>query len=82
VLSKWAAAHNEEETSMISDQVNRLAYSVDDAAEALSISRRMLYRELAAGRLRFAKAGKRTLISASAIHEWLEAASQPVKGAA
>jgi excisionase family DNA binding protein len=66
---------------MTSDQVNRLAYSVDDAAEALSISRRMLYRELAAGRLRFAKAGRRTLISTAAIHDWLEAASQPVKSA-
>jgi excisionase family DNA binding protein len=67
---------------MTSEHTNRLAYSVDAAAEALSISRRMIYRELASGRLKFAKAGKRTLISASAIHDWLEAASQPIKVAA
>jgi excisionase family DNA binding protein len=67
---------------MTSDQVNRLAYSVDAAAEALSISRRMIYRELASGRLKFAKAGKRTLISVSARKNWLEAASRPTKAAA
>jgi excisionase family DNA binding protein len=66
---------------MTSEQTIRLAYSVDAAAAALSISRRMLYREIACGRIKFAKAGKRTLISASAIHDWLEAASKPIKAA-
>lgn len=42
--------------------LDRLAYSVDQAAAVASISRRQLYRHLAAGRLRAAKDGKRTVI--------------------
>lgn len=39
-----------------------LAYSVEDAAELLSISRRQLYRHLAAGELVRTKFGSRTVI--------------------
>ena len=40
----------------------KLAYSVEEAAEALGLGRTMLYGEIAAGRLRAKKIGKRTII--------------------
>lgn len=40
----------------------RLAYSVEQAATALSISRRQVYRHLKGGRLVAVKDGNRTLI--------------------
>jgi excisionase family DNA binding protein len=42
--------------------VERLAYSVSDAAACLGLSRAHLYRVIAAGRLQPRKEGKRTLI--------------------
>ncbi len=64
---------------MNTQKTERLAYSVGDAAAAISISRRMLYREMAAGRLKFSKIGKRTIISADAIREFLEKTSQTAR---
>jgi excisionase family DNA binding protein len=41
----------------------KLAYTVEQAAGALGIGRTKLFAEIAAGRLRARKAGKRTLIA-------------------
>lgn len=66
-------------TPMTTEKTERMAYTVGDAAAAISISRRMLYREMAAGRLKFAKIGKRRIIPANAIREFLELAGQPTE---
>jgi excisionase family DNA binding protein len=44
---------------------SRLAYSPAEAAEALGISRSMVYTLIRAGSVRIAKIGTRTLISAA-----------------
>lgn len=47
--------------------------NIGQAAEALGIGRSALYGELAAGRLRSVKVGRRRLIPASAIRAFIEA---------
>jgi excisionase family DNA binding protein len=54
--------------------------SIDDAAAALSIGRSALYDELAAGRLRSVKVGRRRLIPAGAIGQYIEQASARAAG--
>lgn len=50
-----------------------LAYSVEEAAAAAGLSRSQLYIELDAGRLRGRKVGRRRLILADDLAEWLAA---------
>lgn len=56
-----------------SDSPVRLALSVDEAADAVGISRVYLYAELKAGRLASKKIGKRRLIPVAALQAWLDA---------
>ncbi len=67
---------------MTEGQFDRLAYSVDDAAALVSVGTRTIYREIAAGRLRIAKLGKRTLVPAEALNDWLAAATKAAKSRA
>jgi excisionase family DNA binding protein len=57
---------------MPSIEVPRAAFRVSEACSALAISRSKLYLELAAGRLRAVKCGRRTLIPATEIKAWLD----------
>lgn len=50
--------------------------SVEEAAEALSVGRSFLFTEIARGRLRTIKAGKRRLVPASAIADYIAAAAR------
>jgi excisionase family DNA binding protein len=52
-------------------QVERLAYSPEEAAEALGISRHLVYDLLRTGQLRSRKAGNRRLIGLSQIEAFL-----------
>ena len=52
-------------------EVRRIALSPNEAAESLGISRAKVYEELAAGRLRSVRSGKRRLIPVGALDEWL-----------
>lgn len=58
----------------------RLAYSVKDALAVTSLSRSLLYEEMAAGRLKSFHVGRRRLISAEALADWLRQrqAAQPI----
>jgi excisionase family DNA binding protein len=53
-----------------------LAMSVETFAKSHGIGRTIAYREIAAGRLRAAKVGKRTLITAEAAADWRALISQ------
>jgi excisionase family DNA binding protein len=57
----------------------KLAYSVKDALAVTSVSRSLLYEEMAAGRLKSFHIGRRRLISAEALADWLQQhqAAQP-----
>ncbi len=49
----------------------RVAYSVEEVRAALGIGRNTLYDMIAVGRIRVVKAGRRTLIPASALAAYL-----------
>lgn len=51
-------------------------HSIDEAAELLGIGRTAVYTELNAGRLRSTHVGRRRLISAAAIAEYIAAVSR------
>jgi excisionase family DNA binding protein len=48
--------------------------SVDEAAATLGLGRSRLYEDLLAGRLRSVKVGRRRLIPATAVRQYIEAA--------
>jgi excisionase family DNA binding protein len=49
----------------------RLAYSIKEAAKAIGISRSSVYVEIAEGRLRVTKVGRRSLIFDADLNAWL-----------
>ena len=55
-----------------------LAYSIREAASTSGIGRTTIYNEIAAGRLRAVKRGRRTLILADDLKAWV-AALQPIE---
>jgi excisionase family DNA binding protein len=50
--------------------------SVGEAAAALGLGRTAAYAEIAAGRLRSVKVGRRRLVAASAVDDYIKAASR------
>lgn len=54
----------------MSETVQKLYYSVEEAALAMSVCRRSIFHEIKAGRLSIKKMGKRTLIPAASIIGW------------
>lgn len=59
-------AENNNETSL-----PRLSFGPNSAANVAGIGLTKLYEEIKAGRLKAKKFGKRTLITATALEEWL-----------
>ena len=51
--------------------MDKLAYSIDEAATASGIKKDLLYAEINRGRLRSLKVGRRRLVRAKALEEWL-----------
>jgi len=72
---------NLSENQPITGTLQPLAVAPNDAARLIGIGRTMLYEEIASGRLRSAKHGKRRLIAIAAIKDWLaerEAENTPI----
>jgi excisionase family DNA binding protein len=51
-------------------------YSVEEAAGLLAVGRTFLYGEIASGRIRSVRAGRRRLVSASAVGEYAAGAGR------
>lgn len=51
----------------------KLLYSINDAAHALSVSRPTIYAEINAGRLRYIQFKQRKFISRQALEAWVQA---------
>lgn len=51
--------------------MDRIAYSVVEAAEMVGLSRSSLYEQIAAGHLRVVKVGRRTVVPADELRAWL-----------
>lgn len=55
--------------------MQRLAYSIDETAELLGLSRSLIYRLMDAGQLNYVKAGaRRRIIPAESVREFLGSA--------
>jgi excisionase family DNA binding protein len=64
---------------MLNSQSDKLCFSIDNAAELMSVGKRTLYRQIVLGHIATVTMGKRRLVPASSLRAWLEAASKPVK---
>jgi excisionase family DNA binding protein len=51
----------------------KAAYSIPEAVLVTGVGRSRLYQEIASGRLRVVKCGRRTLVPADAVTKWLAA---------
>ena len=54
------------------DDKPRLAYGIEQAVEATSVGRSLLYEQIKAGKLKTFKIGTRTLIAAEDLNAWLD----------
>ena len=50
----------------------KLAYTINEACEAIGIKRTMLYREITAGRLEPRKIGNKTIILADDLNQYMK----------
>ena len=57
---------------MNTETTPRLAYGINQAVEATSVGRSLLYEEIRAGKLKTFKVGTRTLIASEDLHAWLD----------
>ena len=57
---------------MMSDTVEKMAFSVDEAAMRAGLGRDSIYSALRSGQLRGVKAGRRTLVTADALRQYLD----------
>ena len=57
---------------MHTDDKPRLAYGIEQAIEATSVGRSLLYEQIKAGKLKTFKIGTRTLIAAEDLNAWLD----------
>ncbi len=59
----------------------KLAYSIAELPELISLGRSQIYEEIRAGRLRTVKSGRRTLVLAEDLRSWLLSLSGPAEDA-
>lgn len=57
---------------MYKETTPRLAYGINQAVEATSVGRSLLYEQIRAGKLKTFKVGSRTLIAFDDLQAWLE----------
>ena len=67
-----AAAGTSPAISEVLMKLTPLAYSISEVCELSSIGRTTIYAAIKKGELTTRKAGRRTLITAEALQEWLE----------
>jgi excisionase family DNA binding protein len=60
--------------------IERLAYTVAEAAECIGLGHTRMGDQVRAGRIRVVRIGKRILIPRDALREFLDANSEPVSG--
>ena len=69
--AKAGAFHAASDSGTVQQDGQRLAYSVDEAARALGVSRAVIYHELRTGRLKSIKVGRRRIIGRHHIEDFL-----------
>ncbi len=74
-LAEAIRAEVRSEAATVASAPDRLL-SVDEAASALGLGRSLLYAEIGAGRLRSCRAGRRRLIPAASISDYIARAAE------
>jgi len=57
-----------------------LSYGVDDVVRSTNLSRSRVYLAISSGELRSFKAGKRRMVTAAALQEWIKSLEQASQG--
>jgi excisionase family DNA binding protein len=70
-LDECEPRNRHERRTLAAGQLPRLAYPINDFADAVGIGRSKIYEEIRDGRLQAKKLGSRTLITAEAASEYL-----------
>ena len=63
--------HNNSKTKSSQTDLEPLAVSIREGCRMIGIKRSSIYREIAAGRIKAVKAGKRTLLPVASLRAWL-----------
>lgn len=63
---------SDDETEEIVEEIQPLAYSVDEAADMLGVCRTTIFNEIKSGDLRSFKIGRRRLISEDALEDYIQ----------
>jgi len=58
----------------------QLSYGIEDVVKATSLSRSRVYLAIGSGELRSFKTGKRRMVSAAALREWITSLEQASNG--
>jgi excisionase family DNA binding protein len=70
-LAECEPRNRQERRTLAAGHLSRLAYPINDFADAVGIGRSKIYEEIRDGRLQAKKLGSRTLITAEAASEYL-----------
>ena len=57
---------------MMSDNIEKMAYSIDETADQAGLCRDSIYQAIRDGKLEARKAGRRTLVTAEALRRYLD----------
>ena len=66
-----ASEHSQDRASA-NHPLQKLAYSINETLAVVPFSRAYLYQQIAAGRLRVRKSGRRTIVMADDLRQWLD----------
>ena len=62
--------------------MHKLVYSITEVMETLRLSRQTVYNEINSGRLRTFNVGRRRMVSAEALRDWVQAREAEATAAA
>jgi excisionase family DNA binding protein len=67
-------------SNQVGISMDKITFSINELAKQTGLSRTKIYQEIAAGRIRIVKVGRRTLVPASAVQAWLDRLSEHPAG--
>jgi len=62
------------------NQTARLSYTIEEAVQATGMSRSRIYQAISTGALRTIKTGRRRMVSATALTEWITSLEEASNG--
>jgi hypothetical protein len=66
------APEHSQDRSPANHPLQKLAYSINETLAVVPFSRAYIYQQIAAGRLKVRKSGRRTIVMADDLRQWLD----------